>query len=55
VFEVGVVENDKSVASAELHRGHLEVLAGSCRNAPAGRDATSQGHAFDSRVVDDVV
>ncbi len=55
VFEIGVFEDDERVAAAELHRGWLEVLAGACRDASAGRDAAGQRHALDARVIDDVV
>jgi len=39
MFEVGIFEHDKCVTPSELHRGHLEVLPGSRRDAPAGVDA----------------
>ena len=55
VFEIGVFEDNERVAAAEFHRGRLEVLSGSCRDASAGRDAAGQRHAFDSRVIDDAV
>src|ERR1700722_348188 len=55
VIEVGIVENNKGVASAELHRGHFEVFPGSCRNASAGCDAAGQRHAFDTRIIDNPI
>ena len=55
VFEIGVVEDDKCVTAAELHRRGLEVLSGSRCDALARRDAAGQRHAFDAGVVDDAI
>ncbi len=55
VFEICVLEHDERVATAELHRGRLEVLAGPGRDAPAGRHAAGEGHTLYPRILDEVV
>src|SRR5271166_3135555 len=55
VFEIGVVEDDKCVAAAELHRRGLQVLPGSRCDALACCDAAGQRHAFDAGIVDDAI
>jgi hypothetical protein len=55
MLEIGIFENNERVAAAELHRRHLDVPSGSCRDALARCDAAGQRDAFDSGIVDDAV
>ena len=45
-FKVGILEHDKGVATAKLHRGLLEILSGSPGNSPSCIDTPGKCHAF---------
>jgi len=54
-IEVSVFEDDKRIATAKFHRRLLNILTGSCCDAPRRFNATDQRDPFNLGLVDHAV